>query len=162
MSVCVPSHTINVMTTTGKSALRRKRFTNSLSAGYQRLFSQTTAHSSGSRDGVRVEYCHVGQIPVPLAEVEAVPDHELVGDLEARVADADVDLPARRLRQKRTDLERRRIARVEHPHQVRQRPARGDYVLDDEPGAALDVDVEILEDPDQAGRVRRGAVARDR
>src|SRR3954452_8412992 len=105
MSVCVPSQTINVITTTGKSALRRKRFTNSLSAGYQRLFSQTTARLSRLRDGVRVEYGHVGQIPVSLAEVEAVPDHELVRDLEAGVADADVDLAARRLRQQRANLE---------------------------------------------------------
>src|SRR5947208_11607712 len=105
MSVCVPSHTINVMTTTGNSALRRKRFTNSLSAGYQRLFRQTMTRPSWLRNGIRVEYCHVGQIPVPLAEVEAVPDHELVRDFEARVADTDVDLAARRLRQERADLE---------------------------------------------------------
>src|SRR3954447_5248475 len=105
MSVCVPSQTINVITTTGKSALRRKRFTNSLSAGYQRLFSQTTARQSRLRDGVRVEYCDVGQIPVSLPEVEAVADPEFVRDLEARATDANVDLAARRLRQERTDLE---------------------------------------------------------
>src|SRR5437763_7449326 len=153
MSVCVPSQTISVMTTTGKSALRRKRFTNSLSAGYQRLFSPTMAQLDRSRHCVRVQYGHVGQIPVPLAEVEAVPDHELVRDLEAGVADADVDLAAGRLRQERADLQRGRVARLEHPHQVRQRQAGIDDVLDDQHVAALDVDVEILEDPDDAGRV---------
>jgi hypothetical protein len=69
MSVCVPSQTISVMTTTGKSALRRKRFTDSLSAGYQRFSAQRGALGR-LRDGVRVQYGHVRQIPVPLAEVE--------------------------------------------------------------------------------------------
>src|SRR6478672_12005264 len=162
MSVCVPSQMISVITTTGNSALRRKRFTDSLSAGYQRLCSQTMALLRRLRDCVRVQYGHVGEIPVPLPEVEAVADHELVRNLEARVADGDVDLAAGRLRQQRADLERRWVARLEHSHQVRQRQAGVDDVLHDEHVAAFDVDVEILEDPDDARRIGRRAVARDR
>src|SRR5580765_2442258 len=113
MSVWVPSQTISVMTTTGKSALRRKRFTDSLSAGYQRLLSPTVARLRRLRHCVRVENRHVGQIPVPLAEIEPVPDHELVRDLEARVPHVDVDLAASRLRQQRADLERGRVPGLE-------------------------------------------------
>src|SRR3954466_1775720 len=105
MSVCVPSQTISVMTTTGKSALRRKRFTNSLSAGYQRLFSRTMTRVSWVRHGVPVEEGHVGRMPVPVAEIEAVADHEVVRDLEPGVPHADIELAALRLRQESADLE---------------------------------------------------------
>ena len=59
---------------------------------------------------------HVRQIPVPLAEVEAVSDHEAVRDLEARVAHRHVDLAPRRLRQQRADLEARGVAGLEIPN----------------------------------------------
>src|SRR5437588_5277699 len=141
MRVCVPSQTISVMTTTGKSALRRKRFTKLLETGYQRPDPPTRGRLAGLRQGRRVEYGDVREIPVPLAEVETVADHELVRDLEARVADGHVDLAARGLRQQRADLERRGIARLEVPDQIGERQARVDDVLHDEDVAALDVDV---------------------
>src|SRR6266567_7147229 len=140
MRVCVPSQTISVMTTTGKSALRRKRFTKLLETGYQCPDPPTRGPRAGLRQGRRVEYGDVREIPVPLAEIEPVPDHELVRDLEARIADGDVDLPPRRLRQQGADLERSRVARLEVPDQVREREARVDDVLDDEDVPALDVD----------------------
>src|SRR5205823_2079421 len=55
-----------------------------------------------------------------------------------------------------------RLARLQVPDQVGQREARVDDVLDDEHVPAVDVDVEVLEDPHDAGRVGGGAVARDR
>src|SRR5215467_8680559 len=110
MSVWVPSQTISVITTTGKSALRRKRFTNSLSAGYQRLLSPTMTWAGQLRDRFWIQHGDIRQIPVPLVEVEPVADHELVGDLEARVAHPHIDLAACRLRQQCADLERGRVA----------------------------------------------------
>jgi hypothetical protein len=97
-----------------------------------------------------VENCHVREVPVPLGEVEPVPDHEAIRYLEAGVANVDLDLAALGLRQQRADLERRGLARLQHAHEVREREPRVDDVLDDEDVSALDVDVEVLEDPDDA------------
>src|SRR5262249_44057836 len=104
MRVCVPSQTISVMTTTGKSALRRKRFTRASTRRVPAVLGSTRPPGR-LRDGVRVENRHVGQIPVPLAVVEAVSDHELVRNLEARVSHVDVDLAPGGLGQQRADLE---------------------------------------------------------
>ena len=101
-------------------------------------------------------------VAISLREVEAVPDHEAVGDLEPDVADGNVDLAPLRLRQERAHLERRRLAGLETPHQVGQRQPRVDDVLDDEHVSARDVDVEILEDAHDARGVGGRAVARDR
>src|SRR5215210_326614 len=136
------------MTTTGKSALRRKRFTKALFAGYQGTPAVTARRGRSSRDRLRVQNAHIRQVPVALAVIQAVADHELVRDLEAGVADPDVDLAAAGFRQERADLERRGRARLECAHKIRQRQARVDDVLDDQHVPALDVDVEILEDAD--------------
>src|SRR3989304_5625484 len=48
-------------------------------------------------DGVLSERRDKGEVPVPLPVVEAVADHEPVGDLEAPVGDRQVRDPARRL-----------------------------------------------------------------
>src|SRR6266516_422989 len=86
-------------------------------------------------DQLLAEDRDVGEIAVPLAEVEAVADDEPVGDLEADVAHGNVDLAPIGLRHQSTDLE---------------------HV------ATFDVDVEVLEDPDDAGGIGRVAVARER
>src|SRR5438034_9687787 len=88
----------------------------------------------------------VREVPVTLAEVEAVADHEAVRNLEADVAHGDVDLAARGLRHQRADLEACRLAGFEVPHQVGQGQAGVDDVLNDEDVAGLDVDVEVLQD----------------
>src|SRR5262249_60938926 len=54
-------------------------------------------------DQLRVKYADVGQVPVSLGEIEAVADHESVGDFEADVPDRDVDLAALRLRRYASD-----------------------------------------------------------
>src|SRR5256714_2016108 len=158
-SVCTASQTRAAMTISGKSALRKKRFKGPLEAGYQ---PKAWLKLGGWPDQVRVEHAHVGQVSVPLGEVEAVADHEAIRDLEADVAHGNVDLAPLRLRQERADLERRRLPRLEVPHQVRERETRVDDVLDDQDVAPGDVDVEVLQDADDAGGVGRGAVARDR
>src|SRR3954468_21324758 len=108
-----------------------------------------------------VEYADVGQVPVPLGEVEAVADDELVGDLEADVAHRHGDLAPRRLGQQGADLEGGGLARFQVADQVREGQARVDDVFDHEHVAALDVDVEVFQDPHDPGGVGRVAVARD-
>src|SRR5436190_2573361 len=112
-------------------------------------------------DQLLVQHADVGQIAVALAEIEPVADHEPVRDLEADVAHRHVDLAPGRLRHQGAHLEARRLPRLQVAHQVREREAGVDDVLDDEHVAAFDVDVEVLEDPDDPGRIGRGAVARD-
>src|SRR5438874_2314465 len=85
------------MRKSGKSALRKKRFTRALVGGYQPPRPVKAPDSGAFGDQVRVEHAHVGQVPVPLREVEAVPDHEVIRDLEADVAHRHVDLAPRRL-----------------------------------------------------------------
>ena len=93
-----------------------------------------------------MQYAYIGEISVPLGEIEAIPNHELVRDLEADIPHGNVDLTAPGLRQQRTDLELGGLARLQVAHQVRERQPGVDDVLDDEHVAAGDVDVEVLED----------------
>src|SRR5581483_699839 len=90
------------------------------------------------------------------------PDHEPVRDLEAHVADVHVDLAPGGLGQEGADLQGGRLPGLQVPDEVGEGEARVDDVLDDEHVAALDVDVEVLQDPDDPRGVGRGAVARDR
>src|SRR5262245_53636343 len=160
------------MTIRGKSALRKKR----LKAGPRGL-GRRVAVSYSAPDAVwmslwlGVFFClgrkflpedaHEREVSVALGEVQAVPDHELVRDLEADVTAVNVDLPAGRLRQEGADLERGRLARLEVPQQVGEREPRVDDVFDDEDVPSLDRDVEVLEDAHDARRVDARAVARD-
>src|SRR5512145_1298952 len=160
------------MTMSGKSALRKKR----LKEREPRLDRRVASSSSApERRRMRIplgallrlsrqlvpENADERQVAVPLREVQAVPDHEPVGDLEPDVAAVDVDLAALRLRQERADLERGRLPGLEVAEQVGERQARVDDVLDDEDVPALDGDVEVLEDANDAGGVDARPVARD-
>ena len=104
----------------GKSALRKNRLkTGCLLEGRV----ATRASAAAARvptllcfgDQVVAHDPDVGEVAVALREVEAVPDHEAVRDLEADVAAVDVVLTPLRLRQERADLERRGPARLEVP-----------------------------------------------
>src|SRR4051794_5265077 len=157
------------MITSGKRALRKKRFTEPLSAGYQPRFEllpsfegKNPSELSALGHQLGVKYADVRQVPVPLGEVEAVADHEAVRDLEADVADGHVDLAPVRLGEEGADLEARRLAGLEVSHQIGERETGVDDVLDHQDVAPLDVDVEVLEDADDARRVGLRAVARDR
>src|SRR6185437_16271914 len=66
------------------------------------------------------EYGDVGQVPVPLCQIEAVADDEAVGNLEADITHRNVDLAPGGLGHQRADLERGRLARFEVAHQVRE------------------------------------------
>ena len=98
---------------------------------------------SAARDEIGVQDPDVGQVAVPLGEVEPVADHEAIRDLEADVADGHVDLAPLRLGQERADLERRGLARAEGAAQVGERQPRVDDVLDDQHVPARDVDLEV-------------------
>src|ERR1700756_868761 len=137
------------MMISGKSALRKNRFNGEASrAGYQRLGGYR-AFAPGRLcpfwDLGRIEDAHVGQVAVPLGEVEPVSDDEAVRDLESDVAHRNVDLATVRLRQQGADLQGRRPPRLEVADEVREREPGVDDVLDDEDMPALDVDVEVLE-----------------
>src|SRR5207237_8915121 len=112
--------------------------------------------------GVVAEHGDVGEVAVALPEIQPVADHKPVRNLEADVTDGNLDLAAVGLRQQRADLQGRGLPGLEVAHQVGKSQAGVDDVLDDEDMPPLDVDVQVLQDPDDAGRVRRGAVARDR
>ena len=60
------------------------------------------------------------------------------------------------------DLERRRVAGLEVPAQVREREPGVDDVLDDQDVPVGEVEVEVLDDPHDTARARRRAVRRHR
>src|SRR5438094_532930 len=109
----------------GKSALRKKRFTVSRPQGSSGIPSFRSRkplqvlHAFGQQ--LLAQDAHVREIAVALGEVEPVADHESIRDLEADPANGHVDLPPGRLRQQRTDLQRLRLARLQVPLQIPER-----------------------------------------
>src|SRR4051812_24375550 len=87
--------------------------------------------------------------PVALVEIEAVADEELVGDDEADVPDRQIldEAPVRPVEQRRR-RERSGLAELERLDEVAECQARVDDVLDDDHVPALDLGVEIFEQPD--------------
>src|SRR5438552_9613243 len=128
----------------GKSALRKNRFTSeSSSQGSSLLFPVRPAGRALRPFGnqVVVEYADVGQVPVALGEIEAVTDHEPVRDLESDPAHGDVDLAPLRLGEQCHDLERGRFAGFESAHEIGVGDTRVDYVFEVETGPCSDDDV---------------------
>src|SRR5215216_6350565 len=114
--------------------------------------------SPGQRAG---ELVHRGQVAVPLADVEAVTDHEVGWDPKPDVAQVEVVALEPFLHEQSAHLERRRSARGQVLPQVREREAGVDDVLDDQHVAAAEVDLEVLLDADDAARARGRPVGRD-
>jgi hypothetical protein len=103
----------------------------------------------------------VGQVPVLLGQIEAVPHEELVRHGEADVANGKVvDEPPVGAVEERHRCERGRIAEPEGLAEVVERQPGVDHVLDDEDVAPRDLLVEVLEeaDPGVAAGVGVGAV----
>src|SRR6185503_1449219 len=112
----------------------------------------------------RVHVVHgedVGDVAVALLEVEAVPDDEHVGAIEAAVAQLERDDAADALVEQRAHLDRRRLPRFEHGDEVREGEARVHDVLDHDDVASADVVIEVLHDAHATEGFRRAAVARD-
>jgi hypothetical protein len=106
----------------------------------------------------------VGQVPVALLEVEAVPHEELVGHREAHVADGQVvHEPAIGAVEERHRGEGAGVAERECLAEVVERQARVDDVLDDQDVATRDLRVQVLEqaDPGMAALVGAGRIARE-
>src|SRR5262245_49492939 len=78
------------------------------------------------------ENADVRQVAVGLGSIEPVSDHEVIFDREAEVFDGHRRAKARRLVQKRANLERARQARAQELEQVRDGQTGVDDVLDEE------------------------------
>jgi hypothetical protein len=103
----------------------------------------------------------VWEVAVALGEVEAIADEELVRHGEADVAHGEVvDEPAVRAVEEGHHRDRRRAAEAERPHEVVERQAGVDDVLDDKHVPAGDTDVEVLQEAHRGMPAhRRAAVA---
>jgi hypothetical protein len=92
----------------------------------------------------------VREVPVPLGDVEAVPDEELVRDGEADVTHRKVvDEATVGPVEERHRGERGRRAQPEVPHEVVERQPGVDDVLDDDDVPAVDARVQVLDEPDR-------------
>ena len=100
-------------------------------------------------------------MPVPLVQIEAVADEELVRDREADIPNGQVlDQPAVRPVEQRDRCERAGRAELERPAEVVERQAGVDDVLDDEDVAPFDRAVEVFQELDRrAAAGLTGAVA---
>jgi hypothetical protein len=105
----------------------------------------------------------VGQVPVPLVEIEAVADEEFVRNGEPDVPERQVvDEPAVRAVEERRGGEGARLAQAQRLHQPVQRQTGVHDVLDQQDVLTGDVGVEVLEQADRALAARSGAaVARE-
>src|SRR5215211_1373249 len=97
---------------------------------------------------------HLPPAPLALVEVQAVPDQEGVGDLEADVGQRDVDDAPGALVQQGADAQADRPPGGQHPEQVGQGQPGVDDVLHHEHVGAGQVQVEVLLDPDHPGVLR--------
>jgi hypothetical protein len=93
----------------------------------------------------------IGEVAVLLVDVEAVAGEQLVGDDEADVANGKIvdEAPVRAVEERRGG-ERARLAELERLAEEAQRQARVDDVLDEDHVAALELRVQVLEEPDPA------------
>jgi hypothetical protein len=91
----------------------------------------------------------IGQVAVSFVEVEAVADEELVGDREADVADGQVvDEASVRAVEEGGDVQGGGIAERQRPDEVVHRQPGVDHLVDEDDVAAVDLVVEVLEEPD--------------
>ena len=103
---------------------------------------------------------HIREVAVLVGVIQAVSDDELVGNVETDVLDIQRAGHGLRLAEHRHDLDGVGVAAAQVLHQVAQRQAGVDDVLDDEDVAALDVLGEVLEDAHHAAGLRTGTVGR--
>ena len=94
---------------------------------------------------------HVGEVAVELVVVEAVAHEEVVGHLEAPVADLEVDQPQLGTVEEDAGLQRAGPAQAERAYDVVEREPRVDHVLHDDDVLVLDRLVEVLEEADGFG-----------
>lgn len=107
-------------------------------------------HPWRCRGGGLLEDADVGQIPVPLTEIQTVADDKLIVDREADVVDLHVDLTARRLTEQTRGAKIAWRARTENVLQVGQGQAGVHDVFDDDDVASVEGRVEIFDELDFA------------
>src|SRR3954452_13829245 len=103
---------------------------------------------------------HERQVPEPLTHVEPVPDDEVGRDLEARVGQIGVRPLQALLHEQRAHLEGGRVPGHEVAAQIRQGEARVDDVLDHQHVPTAEINVEVLDDADDAAGFGGAAVRR--
>src|SRR5215211_5212080 len=102
------------------------------------------------------------QVPVSLGVVEPVSDHEHAGDVEGLVLHRHLDPQLVRLAEQHAHLERGRPPRPQRRQQVVEGQPGVHDVLDQHHVPALDLVVEILEQPHHPGGLGRRPVRRGR
>src|SRR6266849_6366699 len=160
---------ISFFTATPNLARRRQRDTLRILAGPDRVVWPCSPHNSTSgqfADGplpgsrrLLPHHRNVGQVAVLLVVVQAVADDEDRWNLEPLVAHVHRYLLNALLAHEGTDLEARRFARLQVFEEVEERQAGIDDVLDEQDVAPRDLEVEVLQDPHDAGGPGGGAVA---
>ena len=118
--------------------------------------------AGGGASAATVDDADVREVAILFGVVEAVADDEPILDREADVLDLDVDLAPRGLAEEAGRAQRLRAARPQDVLQVGERQAGVDDVFDDDDVAAVERRVEVLQQPDLAGRRRALGVARHR
>ena len=110
---------------------------------------------------LRFENANVGQIAVQFGVIEAVADHEFVGDVEAQVVDAERHrgVAPGRFVEEGADAHAGRLALAELGVQVGQGQAAVDDVFDDDDVLAGDVHIEVFEQSDHTTGMGAAAVA---
>lgn len=104
----------------------------------------------------------VVEVPVALTDIEAVPDHKLVGETEAYVAKIGFHLLHALFQKESTDLEAGWVASGKVLAQVVEREATVDNVFDDDDVSTSEVDIKVLHDANDAAGLRCGSVGRHR
>src|SRR5688572_6035391 len=116
----------------GKAALRKKRlkvgpsprnYAEIRSADLRREYQRGSAALGGWP-----HHSHIGEVAEALLVVEAIADHELIGDLEPHVLDRCLHPPALRLGQQGADLDRRGLPCAQALEQVVEGQPRVDDV----------------------------------
>src|SRR5215468_6896036 len=108
----------------------------------------------------RADNPYVRQIPVPLAIIEPVADHEFIRNLKTNILEFHFDYPAGPAIEQRADLQRLRITSSQGSDQILQRKAGIDDIFDQEYILTSNVLFQVLGDPDHSFAVF--AVTRNR
>ena len=108
---------------------------------------------------LRFIHAHIGQVAIIAVIIEAITEHELVGDDEAAVIRRDIALAAGGLVQQAGDLERSRLALKQNLCKIVERKAAIHNILYDEHMAARNVRIHILGDAHNTGGLAPVAIA---
>ena len=104
----------------------------------------------------------VVEVAVTLSDIEAVPDHKLVGETKAYVAKIGFHLLHALFEKKRTHLKAGWVPGGKVLAEVVEREPTIDNVFDDDDIAPGEIDIEVLDDANDTAGLRCRAVGRHR